>query len=376
MRGGRRSGKTVLVSDIAIERFLSGTRVLYATPTQEQLDRFWHLTTRALAEPIAANIYKKNETLHTIELPGTDQHIRAKTAWSADTLRGDFGDLVILDEYQDMKPDVLDYVIWPMLLDNDGDLIVIYTAKRGKKGKHTRDLYQRAINEKDGRWEAFHMTSLDNPFLSQLALAEITQDMPSLAYRAEILAEDFEDDPNALWNRELINQTRVLLAPQFDRILIGVDPPGGPMTECGICVAGGVYIEGDYHIYIIADPSRSGSPGDWGRTVITTYHQFKADRVIGESNYGGDMVENTLRTIDPNVSYKAVQATRGKAIRAEPVVAMYEQGKVHHVGEFEELEDEMTNWVPGSGQSSPNRLDALVWAVTELMGGYHPFRGI
>ena len=101
--------------------------------------------------------------------------------------------------------------------------------------------------------------------------------------------------------------------------------------------------------------------------MARAYHRNMADRVLGEANFGGDMVENTIRTVDPAISYKAIRASRGKAVRAEPVVAWYEKGRVWHASESPDLEEEMCNWVPSSGMPSPNRLDALVWAVTELL---------
>jgi len=367
VRAGRRAGKTTLAAMTTIEKFLEGRRILYATPTQEQIDRFWYLIKKALEEPLERGIYYKNETRHIIEREGTENCIRAKTAWDADSLRGDYADYLILDEYQDMDPEAWELVGAPMLLDNDGDALFIYTSKRGKRGKHTRDLFKRAKEDTTGRWEAFTFSSLDNPHISEAALRDITGDMTNLAYRMEILAEDIEDDPNALWTRELIKSNRVTKFPELTRVVVGVDPPGSPETECGIVVAGSVRIDDVLHAFVIDDPSKKGTPGEWGRAVVTAYHRNLADRVLGEANYGGDMVENTIRTVDGDVSYKAVHATRGKAIRAEPVSALYEQGRVHHVGDFEELEDEMCNWVPNSGMKSPNRLDALVWAITELM---------
>lgn len=376
IRAGRRSGKTTIISDIAIESFLARRRVLYATPTDDQLERFWFLSKLALKEPLDSGIYYKNETRHVIELEGTEQRIRAKTAYDADTLRGDYGDLVILDEFQDMDPDALEDVIWPMLLDNDGDLIVIYTSKR-KRGSGlatAHKLFKRAKEDTSGRWEAFKFTSHDNPHLSRAALAEITGDMTSVSYRAEIMAEELDDDPNALWNRTIIDH--VIKFPALSRIVVGVDPPGSVNTECGIIVAGNMRIGDEKHAYVIEDPSVLGSPAKWGRAVVTAYHRNLADRVCGEANYGGDMVENTIKTVKggKEVAYKSVRATRGKAVRAEPIVALYESGLVHHVGEFENLENELCSWVPDSGMPSPNRLDGLVWALTELMieGGEAP----
>lgn len=366
IRAGRRGGKTTLAADTAVDNFIDGRRILYATPTQEQVDRFWFLTKQYLEQPLEFGVYYKNETRHIIERQGTENRIRAKTAWNADSLRGDYGDLVILDEFQDMDPDALDLVVYPMLLDNDGDLIVIYTKKRGMEGKYASDLYNRAEKDKTGRWAAFTFTSHDNPHLSKEALAEITQDMTNLAYRMEIMAEDLPDDPNALWTRELIQSNRVTDFPDLVRIVVGVDPPGSPNTECGIVVAGAGFLGEEWHIFVLDDSSMKGSPGDWGSEVVSAYHRNKADRVLGEANYGGDMVENTISTIDKGVPYKAVHATRGKAVRAEPVAALYEKGRVHHVGVFPDMEDEQCNWVPNSGMPSPNRLDALVWAITEL----------
>jgi len=138
--------------------------------------------------------------------------------------------------------------------------------------------------------------------------------------------------------------------PELTRIVVGVDPPGGA-TECGIVVAGVAQVDGKLHGYVLDDVSLKASPGDWGKEVVTAYWRNQADRVIGEVNFGGDMVEHTLRTVDENVSYKDVRASRGKQVRAEPVAALYEQGRVHHVGTFPELEDEMTSWVPGESLS-------------------------
>jgi len=185
--------------------------------------------------------------------------------------------------------------------------------------------------------------------------------------RQEIRGEILEDREGALWQRqEMIEQYRVTSHPDLTRIVVGVDPPGGA-TECGIVVAGVSKVDGKLHAYVIDDKSLKASPGDWGKEVVTAYWHNQADRVVGEVNFGGDMVEHTIRTVDDDVSYKDVRASRGKQVRAEPVAALYEQGRVHHVGQFAELEDEMTSWVPGETTASPNRVDALVWCLSELI---------
>lgn len=375
VRAGRRGGKTTGVAILAVEEFLKGRRVLYAAPTQEQIDRFWEEIKRSLREPIEAGVLYKNETRHIIEVPGTEQRIRGKTAWDADSLRGDYADLLILDEWQLMNEEAWGVVGAPMLLDNDGDAVFIYTPPslhsksrtKARDPRHAAKLFKRAAADESGRWAAFHFTSHDNPHISGAALDDITHDMTHLAYEQEIMAEDKDEDPRALWSHTLIEDTRQEPARILDRVVVGVDPPGG-VTECGIVVAA---LGADGHCYIMADHSLQGSPGTWGAKVVAAYEQHQADRVVGETNYGGDMVEHTLRTVEggADVSYKNVSASRGKAIRAEPVAALYERGRVHHTLPMPHLEDEMCGWVPGEGMPSPNRLDALVWAVTELMLG-------
>jgi hypothetical protein len=374
VRAGRRGGKTVCAASICVEKFLQGLRPLYAAPTSDQLETFWYEVKKALQEPIDAGVFKKNETDHTIELMGTKQRIRGKTAWNADTLRGDYTDFLVLDEFQLMNEDAWGVVGAPMLLDNNGDAMFIYTppslasksVTKAKDPRHAAKMFQKAQDDTSGRWEAFHFTSFDNPHISKTALDDITEDMTNLAYRQEILAEDIDEVPGALWTRKLILERRVTSYPDLVRIVVGVDPPGGS-TECGIVVAGkGV----DGHGYVLDDKSLLGTPGEWGDAVITAYNRNDADMIVGETNYGGDMVESNIMGIADTTNqiyrYKNVHASRGKAVRAEPIVARYEKGIIHHVGEFPELEDEMVMWVPGESQYSPNRIDALVWALTEL----------
>ena len=375
IRAGRRGGKTIIAATICIDKFLQGLRPLYATPTTEQLETFWFEVKKALAEPIEAGIFKKNETEHTIEKVGTKNRIKGKTAWNSDMLRGDYSDYLVLDEFQLMNEDTWEVVGAPMLLDNDGDALFIYTppslrsrsVSKARDPLHAAKMFKKAEEDKTGRWAAFHFTSFDNPYISHGALKEITQDMTKLAYQQEILAEDIEEAPGALWSRELINGTRVTKHPDLVRIVVGVDPTGSRGNECGIVVAG----QGDDgEGYIIDDRSLLGSPGEWADEVLNAYNLNNADIIVGETNYGGDMVEATIKqagnTKNQIYRYKNVHATRGKAVRAEPIVAAYEHDKVHHVGEFPHLENEMVMWIPGESRYSPNRIDALVWAMTEL----------
>jgi len=368
VRAGRRFGKTVGAGILAVECFVEGGRVLYATPTQEQIEKFWFECKAALEEPLEQGVYYKNETRHIIELPGTEQRIRAKTAWNADTLRGDYAGLLILDEYQLMKPDAWGLVGAPMLLDTDGDAVFIYTGKRGRN--HAKELYKRAEEDATGRWAVFRGSSMDNPHISTDALDEIAGDMTQLAYRLEILAEDIDDDPRALWTRDTLDRNRLTQHPGLARVVVGVDPPGtAGGAECGVVVVGISSQQNQIHGYVLADYSLRGKPHEWGAEVVAAYHKHDADRIVAEVNFGGDMVESTIRAVTGGslVAYKAVRASRGKAVRAEPVAALYEKNRVHHVGQFADLEDEYCTWVAAEDDFSPNRLDAAVWAITDLM---------
>lgn len=369
IRAGRRGGKTFGNSILAVRQFLAGKRILYAVPTSDQLGRFWTVVTRALAEPIKAGIFYKNETEHIIELKGTEQRIRAKTAWNADTLRGDYADLLIMDEWQLMDEAAWEEVGAPMLLDNDGDAVFIYTppslhsrsVSKARDPQHAAKMFKAAKADQSGRWAAFHFSSMDNPHISTNALGEITRDMTNLAYRQEILAEDIDEAPGALWTRSIIDKGRVIKAPDMTRIVVGVDPSATSTgDEAGIVTAG---VSGG-ELYTLADNSLQGSPLQWATAAVAAYHRHKADAIVAEANNGGEMVSQTILTVDPSVNVRLVHASRGKQTRAEPIAAAYEQGRGHHLGTFPALEDEMCLWIPGD--PSPNRMDALVWAATEL----------
>jgi len=183
--------------------------------------------------------------------------------------------------------------------------------------------------------------------------------------KQEIEGKILDDNPDALWTRKIIDDNRRNKFPELVRVVIAVDPEATAnekSSETGIVAIG---ISADGHGWLLGDDSLRASPDEWGNAVVTAYHKYNADRIIGEVNNGGDMIEYVIKTVDPNVSYKSVRASRGKYIRAEPVAALYEQGKIHHIGNFPDLEDQLCEWVPG--EKSPDRLDALVWGVTELM---------
>jgi len=238
-----------------------------------------------------------------------------------------------------------------------------------------------------------HATLRDNPNLN-----ERQRDRLIAMYEGTSIGEQelegklIEEAEGALWDHFLIDDHRLsdllydwaeanalllesdedaeLLPSPVGRTIVAIDPPGGA-TEAGIVVAAEIPAcpcgKGRLpHYAVLADSSGKLSPEGWGSRAVAAYEEWTADRVIGEANYGGDMVEAIIRNVDPAVPYDDVRATRGKRVRAEPIKGLYEQGRVHHIGMFPELESEMVQWIPDESAWSPNRLDALVWAITYL----------
>jgi len=373
VRAGRRGGKTTGTGILAVKEFLKGKRVLYAAPTVDQVGRFWTEVTTALADPIERGIIKKNESTHTLEIPGTEIRIKAKTAWNADSLRGDYADVLILDEWQLMNEDAWELVGVPMLLDNNGDAIFIYTppslqsrsVTKARDPRHASKLFKKAQKDTTGRWKTYHFTSHDNPHLSRMALEEITLDMSKLSYRMEINAEDVDEAPGALWHISWLDRDRVTEVPEMERIVIAVDPSGNKgesgLDDCGIGAMGrGFNQEG----YFLEDATTKGTPKVWATKTVDLFRKWKADAIIAEKNFGGEMVRTVIHSIDSNVPVRLVSASRGKTIRAEPISVLSENRRIHLAGDHPKLEDELTMWVQGN--ASPNRLDMFVWGFTEL----------
>lgn len=195
----------------------------------------------------------------------------------------------------------------------------------------------------------------------------------SAAKRIRFEAGEWASDVNgALWTLESIDASRVISAPELIRVVVAVDPSGtrgdGAGDSIGIVVAG---LGANGHGYVLEDGSCNMSPEGWGRRAVELYHRHGANRIVAERNFGGDMVRFTIAAADARAAFKEVTASRGKAVRAEPVSALYEQGRVHHVGVHADLEDQLCNFTSSGyvGDGSPDRGDALVWAITELMLG-------
>lgn len=183
--------------------------------------------------------------------------------------------------------------------------------------------------------------------------------------RQELYGELLLDTPGALWTLAMIDPHRAAQVPPLRRVVVAVDPAvtaGEDSDQTGIVAAG---VADDGHIYVLADRTLRSSPDGWARAAVDLYDELGADRIVAEVNNGGDLVETVLRAVDLSVPVRKVHASRGKRMRAEPVAALYEQGRVHHVGDLAALEDQLTTWTPDAA-GSPDRMDALVWAITDL----------
>lgn len=282
------------------------------------------------------------------------------SAEEPERLRGPQHDFGWLDEIASWKyPETYDMYEFGLRLGNNPQTVITGTPKPTPLIRRIRSTSGVVITR--GR-------TLDNAAnLAPTFLKTIMQKYEGTRLgRQELDGELLEDTPGALWQWGMFAAEgfRLTAHPPLRRIVIGVDPAatsGDDSDETGI-VACGIGVDG--RGYVIADASIKGTPTEWARAVAGLYNALKADRVIVERNNGGEMVEAVLRTIAPRLPIKTVWASRGKHTRAEPIAALYEQGRVSHAGQFPELETQMTSWLPG--ESSPDRMDALVWAMTEL----------
>ncbi len=289
------------------------------------------------------------------------------TAYSAeepDRLRGPQHDAAWCDELAVWRHDAAwDMLMFGLRLGRDPRCVVTTTPKPGRL---LRSLMQ------DPTVALTRGTTYDNRAnLAPAFFASIVKRYEGTRLgRQELLAELLEDVPGALWSRDVIERGAIPVAPALARIVVAIDPAistGDDADETGIVVAG---VGEDGHGYVLDDLSGRHAPHEWARRAVAAYKGHQADRIVAETNNGGDLVESTLRVIDPNAAFRAVHASRGKAIRAEPVAALYEQGRVHHVGRLSALEDQMCEFTadkPRARGQSPDRVDALVWAITDLM---------
>lgn len=286
-----------------------------------------------------------------------------------DRLRGPQCDGLWCDEVASWRyPDAWDMAMFGLRLGSDPRTVVTTTPRPTKLIKSIL-ANPTTVQTRGSTYD--NQRNLAPAFVEQI----IQQYEGTRLGRQEIYAEILDDNPNALWNRAMIDDHRISSLPDPDkgfrlsRVVVAIDPSAtatGDETGIVVCAIGN-----DRFFYVLEDFSRQGSPDQWARAAVAAYEERKADRIIYEANQGGDMVAHTIRTVNPHIPLTAVHASRGKTARAEPIAALYEQGRVRHVGTFPKLEDQMCEW-DASSNESPDRLDALVWGLTELSQKHQP----
>jgi predicted phage terminase large subunit-like protein len=298
------------------------------------------------------------------------------SAEEPDRLRGPQHDAAICDELGSWRdPSTWDMLQFGLRLGRKPRVVVATTPRPTKL---VRELLTRegrdVIVTRGSTYE--NRANLAPGFFSQI----VSRYEGTRLGRQELNAEVLEDTPGALWTIERIDKSRRERAPELQRVVVAIDPAvtsGEDADETGIIVAGK---DANGHAFVLEDISGRYQPAEWAQRSILTYRKNVADRIVAEVNNGGDMVEATIRMVDQGVSFSAVRASRGKVIRAEPVAALYEQGRVHHVGGFPELEDQMcaftTDFDRAKAGYSPDRVDALVWALSELLVEPVPYAGL
>lgn len=284
------------------------------------------------------------------------------TTYSADQpdlLRGPQHDGAWEDELASWRyPEAHDMLMLGLRLGSDPRTVITTTPRPTKTIK---ELVKDKTTVVTGGSTYDNMANLARAFIDKI----ITKYEGTRLGRQELYAQLLDDVPGALWSRDMLDKHRVSIVPELKLVGVAIDPAvtaNEESNETGIIVGG---LSEDGHGYVIQDDSGKYTPEGWAAKACRLYHLHEANSIIAEVNNGGDLVRSVILNSDQSVRYEAVRASRGKYTRAEPVAQLYEQGKIHHVGMFGELEDQMCSWVPGD--DSPDRIDALVWLMTKLM---------
>lgn len=358
---GRRFGKSRFGLRLVSDVMLASKPTAWMAPTYKQLSELW----REIVSTLKPVTVSKNETEHRLELV-TGGVLDMWSLDAPDAIRGRHYARVVVDEAATVRDlmDIWNLVLRPTLIDLQGDAFFLSTPKGRNDFQALYDLGQDpAANE----WMSWRFPSAANPHLPPSEIEAMRLTMPARAHEQEIEARFIDEVSGALWKLAQLDANRVREAPDLARVVVAIDPAvssNADSDETGI-IAAGLGFDGDG--YVLADASGRYSPDGWATRAVGLYRDLKADHIVAESNQGGDMVKFTLRTVDPTVPVKLVHASRGKVTRAEPVVALDEQGRIHHAGVFPDLETQMVTWSPVDDKDSPDRVDARVYALTELM---------
>jgi len=365
---GRRFGATRGAAHAFIEWAIEGKKLLWGDTINGNVDRYFdRYFLPALNKTNIAYNYQKQQKQLIIE----DGYIDFRSADRPENWEGFGYDIIFLNEAGIILRNKYLYTnaVLPMLMDSPTSLLIAAGVPKGKFDKNNDEhpfysIFKAAQNKSPG-YNLLEYSSYDNPLLPKEEIMELEKEIARMSpgmVEQEIYGHFVDGVTSVLWTPELIHYSNI---PDLKRVVVGVDPSGSKGgDEVGIISAG---IANNGNIYILSDKTGGYTPLQWGTITVNEYEALKADAIVVERNYGGDMVKSNLLNVDKFIKVKEVTASRSKEIRAEPVVGLYEQGRVFHAKGLHKLENEMLSWVPGLGKS-PNRVDALVWAITDLMG--------
>jgi len=365
---GRRFGATRGAAHAFIEWAIEGKKLLWGDTINGNIDRYFdRYFLPALNKTNITYNYQRQHKQLTIE----NGYIDFRSADRPENWEGFGYDVIFLNEAGIILRNKYLYInaVLPMLMDSSTSLLVAAGVPKGKFDKNNDDhpfytIFKAAKNKTPG-YNLLEYSSYDNPLLPEEEIKELEKEIGRMSpgmVEQEIYGHFVDGISGVLWTPEMIHYSDI---PDLKHIVIGVDPSGSKDgDEVGIISAG---IAHNSNIYILSDKTGGYTPLQWGTITVNEYNILKANSIVVERNFGGDMVKSNLLNVDKFIKVKEVTASRSKEIRAEPVVGLYEQGRVYHAKRLHKLENEMLRWVPGLGKS-PNRVDALVWAITDLMG--------
>lgn len=373
---GRRWGKTKGAANGAIEFMLEGKKILWGDTISSNIDRYVERYFKPDLK--ASNIpYTWSSQKKLMAIESTNGYIDFRSADRPENWEGFGYDIIILNEAGIiLKNDYLyTNAVLPMLMDNSGSKLFAIGTPKGKKVKEDKEhryfsLYKRAISG-DPLFDLFQYSSYDNPFLKDEDIKELEDEMRRMnpqMVEQEINAQFVDGAAGELWDEVIIERQRIKVCPELRRLTVNIDPAisnNADSDETGITVTG---IDGNNNGYVLDDESGKYSPDEWASVAVKLKDKWGADCIVAEKNQGGDMVLAVIRSKDPTVRIKLVTATKGKFIRAEPIYSLYEQGKIFHVGHLPKLEAQMCIFTSDL-KTSPDRVDSLVWGLTELMIG-------
>jgi len=366
---GRRFGATRGAAHAFIEWAIEGKKLLWGDTINSNVDRYIErYFLPALKKTNIPYNYQKQQHLLTIE----NGYIDFRSADRPENWEGFGYDVIFLNEAGIILKNKYLYTnaVLPMLMDNADSLLIAAGVPKGKFDKNNDEhpfysIFKAAKNKVPG-YNLHEYSSYDNPLLPADEIKELEKEIGRMSpgmVEQEIYGHFVDGVTGVLWTPELIHHVTDI--PDLKRIVIGLDPSGSKDgDEVGII---GVGLDNNGNLFVLSDKTGGYTPLQWGTIAVNEQISLQADAIVVERNFGGDMCKSNILNVDRFVKVKEVVASRSKEIRAEPVVSLYEQGRVFHQRGLHKLENEMLSWVPGLGKS-PNRIDALVWGVTDLAG--------